>query len=71
MFDERVFDEKSCIGRNGSRQNGSRRNRSRRNGNTEAILIHIQNIRFYGELKIFRVKTLVFCVKFMSMETFT
>ena len=27
---------------------------------TEAILIHIQNIRFYGELMIIKIKTLVF-----------
>ena len=38
---------------------------------TEAILIHIQNIRFYGELMIIKVKTLVFCEHLMSTETFT
>ena len=36
----------------------------------EAILIHIQNIRFYGELMVIKVKTLVFLVNFMSTETF-
>ena len=38
---------------------------------TEAILIHIQNIRFYRELMIIKVKILVFCENFMSTETFT
>ena len=38
---------------------------------TEAILIHIQNIRFYGELMIIKVKRLVFSENFMSTETFT
>ena len=38
---------------------------------TDAILIHIQNICFYGELTIIKVKTLVFCEIFMSTETFT
>ena len=38
---------------------------------TEATLIHIQNICFYGELMIIKVKTLVFCENFMSTETFT
>ena len=38
---------------------------------TEAILIHIQNIRIYREHMIIKVKTLVFCVNFMSRETFT
>ena len=37
---------------------------------TEAILIHIQNIRFYGELMIIKVKTLVFCEKIMRTKTF-
>ena len=32
--------------------------------------IHIQNIRFYGELMIVKVKTLVFCENFISTETF-
>ena len=38
---------------------------------TEAILIHIQIISFYGELTIIKVKALVFCENFMSTETFT
>ena len=37
----------------------------------EAILIHIHNIWFYGELMIIKAKTLVFCENVMSMETFT
>ena len=41
------------------------------NSLNEAILIHIQNIQFYGELMIIEVKTLVFCENFMSTETFT
>ena len=36
----------------------------------EAILIHIQNIRFYGEFMIINVKIQVFCENFMSTETF-
>ena len=35
----------------------------------EAILIHIQNILFYGEFMIINVKILVFCENFMSTET--
>ena len=35
----------------------------------EAILIHIQNILFYGEFMIINVKILVFCENFMSKET--
>ena len=35
---------------------------------TEAILIHIQNIWFYGELMIIKVKTLVFFENFMSTK---
>ena len=36
----------------------------------EAILIHIQNIWFYGELcMIIKGKTLIFCENFMSTET--
>ena len=38
---------------------------------TEAILIHIQNIWFYGELMIIKVKTLDFCENFINTETFT
>ena len=34
----------------------------------KAILIHIQNILFYGELMIIKVKTLVFCENFMNTE---
>ena len=37
----------------------------------EVILLHIQNIRFYGEQIKIKVKTLVFCENFMSKETFT
>ena len=37
----------------------------------DVILIHIQNIGFYGELMMIKVKTLVFCENFMSTETFT
>ena len=37
----------------------------------EAILIHIHNIWFYGELMIIKVKTLVFCENLLSTETFT
>ena len=32
---------------------------------TEAILIHIQNIWFYGELMIIKVKTRVFCENYI------
>ena len=35
------------------------------------ILIHIHNIRCYGELMMIKVTTLVFCENFMSTETFT
>ena len=38
---------------------------------TEAILIHIQNISFYGELMVIKAKTLVFLENFISMEMFT
>ena len=38
---------------------------------TEAILIHIRGMWFYGELMLFKVKILVYCENFMSMETFT
>ena len=37
----------------------------------EAILIHIQNLLFYAELMIIKVKALVFCEDLMSTGTFT
>ena len=38
---------------------------------TEAILIHIQNICFYGDVMIIMIKPVVFSDNFVSTETLT